>query len=61
MRSTESFRSGAEAGSLNWRGIRDCIVCKSEEEPAADVEADPPPAPKEREELPAKISNTKQR
>lgn len=51
MRSTESFRNGAEAESRNWRGIRDCIVCKSDDDPAADVDAEPPP--NDNEELPA--------
>ena len=45
MRSTESLRRGAEAGSRNCLGILDCIVCRSDDDPAAD---DPP---KESEEL----------
>lgn len=50
MRSTESLRNGAEAGSRNCRGIRDCIVCKSDDELVADVAAEAPP--NARDELP---------
>lgn len=57
MRSTESFRNGAEAGSRNCRGIRDCIVCKSDEELVADVAAEAPP--KARDELPLGDRNLK--
>lgn len=39
MRSTESLRRGADAGSRNCLGILDCIVCRSDDDPAAD---DPP-------------------
>jgi len=59
IKSTESLRSGAEAGSRNCLGIRDCIVCRSlEEEPPATpllviaVDAEAPP--KDSEELPKK-------
>jgi len=38
IKSTDNLRKGAAAGSRNCRGIRDCIVCRSDD-PAAD---DPP-------------------